>query len=347
MGAPHPDGFVWYGPWSPYYNNTRYGHLLSRLRNVRAVGYSLSRYRFLRRAQMEIYPRILARAMAGLSRSWRGLFCTDVRQISYFQGPIVVDHDDPVFTVEEIKALNAPNVRLVVVTTERGRERLVGLGLRVPTAVVPHGVSLRDLRPDEVCRIRSAYRSAGDVVVGYIQPFLFCRSDFRVLTPPREMYCIDDLLAAYQMARAQTPELRLWLVGRPSATVRAQAARMNGVRLCGFVDPTQVLNYVANFDMGVYPRFHDLDGRESVKVTEFLGCGVPVVAADVSEAVAVRESGGGILVRSVAELASALVHLSRATQARLALAEKARAFGTRRDWDVIAREYDELLSYCG
>jgi glycosyltransferase involved in cell wall biosynthesis len=339
--------FVWFGPWSPYHNNARYADLLPRLRNVRTIKYPLSTIRLVRGAQLRAYPRILTRAVDGLGRTWRGLFCTDIRQIPHFRERVVVDHDDPAFTMNEVQALNAPNVKLVVLTTERARERLVAEGLRSPTAVVPQGVSLRDVQLDQVSRLRADLRTSGDVVIGYTQPFMFCRNDFRALTAAQEMYCIDDLLDAYRRACAEAPELRLWLIGRPSASVRARTAQMNSVRLCGLVQPNQILGYVANFDIGVYPRFVDLGGRESVKVIQALACGVPVIAANVAESLPVRESGGGILVDSVDDLARAMVRLAKDRETRMALAAKARAFGTRRDWDILARGYDDLLSLYG
>lgn len=339
--------FVWFGPWSPYHNNSRHTDLLPRLRNVRAIKYPLSKLRFVRGAQMRVYPRILTRTIDRLGRMWPSMFCTDLRQIPHFHGPVVVDHDDPVFTADEVAALNAPNVRLVVVTTERAQERLLERGLRVSVAVMPQGVSLCELREEHVSRVRAALRAPGDVVVGYFQPFMFSRTDFRVLTTSRKMYCIDDLLDAYQVARAEAPELTLWLIGTASASVRARTAQMDGVRLCGFVRPDQILNYVSNFDIAVYPRFINLDGRESVKIVQALACGVPVVAADVAEAAAVRESGGGILVPTVDELAGTMAHLAKASEIRLALGAKARVFGLRRDWDILARQYDKILEVSG
>jgi glycosyltransferase involved in cell wall biosynthesis len=55
------------------------------------------------------------------------------------------------------------------------------------------------------------------------------------------------------------------------------------VRLLGAVPRRFLLNYVCNFDIGVYSREVDHRGRFSVKLIEYMGCGVPIVATKTTE----------------------------------------------------------------
>ena len=57
-------------------------------------------------------------------RQYRYAFVTDFRQIPHFQGKVVVDVDDPTFSVEEAALLGRPNVAACVVTDERARASL-------------------------------------------------------------------------------------------------------------------------------------------------------------------------------------------------------------------------------
>jgi glycosyltransferase involved in cell wall biosynthesis len=351
--GPHHDGsppraeigtpYAWVGPWYRHHNNPRYFQLIPRLRTVTARRVPISGVRFVRRLQLRFaYPYVARAAVKKLNGRSVGLFCTDLRQLPLFSGPIVVDFDDPLFTRDEVGALSQSNIRLVVVTTAQAQDRLTTMGLRCATEVIPQGVSLCSLQAGDAAAVRRLRRPAS-VVLGYAQPFLFLQSDFGRLDADRAIYCIDDLLTAFRMARDRRPELELWLLGYPSRNVRRRCAAEPGVRMIGFIPPHRLLRVVANFDIGVYPRFTDLGGRESVKMIETLACGVPVVSADVSEAAPVRASGGGLVARTPAEMAEGIAFLAESPRERTRLGELGRQFGRLRDWDVIAARYDRTL----
>ncbi len=46
---------------------------------------------------------------------------------------------------------------------------------------------------------------------------------------------------------------------------------------------TEVLNYVSAFDIGLFPREVDAGGYASIKLLEYMACGVPVIGTRVSE----------------------------------------------------------------
>jgi glycosyltransferase involved in cell wall biosynthesis len=96
---------------------------------------------------------------------------------------------------------------------------------------------------------------------------------------------------------------------------------------------------VANFDIAVYPRRVDLGGRFSVKLAEFMACGVPVVSTNVSESFVIAEAGGGIVVESPEAFVQALVTLARSPDMRRSLGEAGRRFGQSLDWDMLAVRY--------
>ena len=67
------------------------------------------------------------------------------------------------------------------------------------------------------------------------------------------------------------------------------------VLLTGRVPQSDVLSYVSNFDVALYPRAAD-QGVRVVKTAEYLGVGAPVVSYDYDVVADVREAGAGILV---------------------------------------------------
>ena len=71
----------------------------------------------------------------------------------------------------------------------------------------------------------------------------------------------------------------------------------------------QVLDYVANFDLALYPRTAD-QGIQAAKVAEYMGLGVPTVSYDFEVTSVLRETGAGVLVGEPREFVDAVVRLA-------------------------------------
>jgi glycosyltransferase involved in cell wall biosynthesis len=198
--------------------------------------------------------------------------------------------------------------------------------------------------PERVRAIRRRYSPDPDeIVVGLHQPHF----DFASELPPGpagQMYAVDPLLEAMQLARVKDPRLVLWLVGRPSAKVGAYAAEHAWVRTTGYQARSALMEFVSAFDIGAYPRPLDLKGRSSVKVVEYMACGVPVVGFKVDEMRIAAESGAGIAVESVATFAEALEALADHPARRVEMGGQGKIGAARFDWNVLSAQYGDLLN---
>jgi glycosyltransferase involved in cell wall biosynthesis len=336
---------AWAGAWHSAHNNPRYEELIPRLRNVDRYTVRLSPFWPLRGIQRRIWLPLLGR---GLGIRYPMLFCTDWRQIGTVRCRVVVDHDDPVFSAPEIAALNLPNVAAVVTTTDLVRTNLHEAGVRTPIEIVPQGVAIGRVDPERVRARRRQYSPDPDeIVVGLHQPHF----DFASELPPGpagQMYAVDPLLEAMELARGDDPRLVLWLVGRPSAMVADFAADHPWVRRIGYQPRSVLMEYVSAFDIGAYPRTLDLKGRSSVKVLEYMACGVPVTGFDVDEMRIATDGGAGIAVEGVAVLAKTLTSLAHDRARRERMGANGKHSALRYDWDVLADAYRKLLDrYCG
>ena len=128
--------YFWYGKWYPEgHNNCRYAALLPRIDSIEAV----YQFRFASYLHAAIWQRLdkylfsrywYPYYLACLGRKHRALFCTNVEQIAYFNGPVVVDDDDPTFADDHINLLNSKNVVAVVTTTDLLKSSLMRAGLK-------------------------------------------------------------------------------------------------------------------------------------------------------------------------------------------------------------------------
>ncbi|BCT91754.1 hypothetical protein LYSHEL_07780 [Lysobacter helvus] len=86
----------------------------------------------------------------------------------------------------------------------------------------------------------------------------------------------DVLLDAFRRVRAQRPDARLVLTGRPPA----HALTVEGVHALGYVDDAQLPVALSALDVACVITTHSAFGRYSypAKLCEAMACGVPVVA---------------------------------------------------------------------
>jgi glycosyltransferase involved in cell wall biosynthesis len=334
---------AWAGAWSRAHNNARYEELLPRLSNVDKYYVDMHPWWPVRGLRRRLGVPLL---MVWMGIRYPLVFSTDWRMVRLIRNRVVVDHDDPLFRKAEIRAMNAPNVEAIVVTSDSVKRRLMEAGLRNPVYVMPQGVAIPPADGSRPRAIRAEWRrSSAEVVVGFHQPRLAFSNELPA-EGAQQMYAVDTLLGIMARARRREPRLILWLVGEPSRNVRDFAGRNAWVRLLGYKRRAELMDCVAAFDIGVYPRTLDLMGRASIKVLEYMACGVPVIGFDVEEMRPVLEARAGLAVKNPRAFSSALVSLAADRRGRTRMGGNGRKAVRPFSWDVLALRYRGLLEKC-
>jgi glycosyltransferase involved in cell wall biosynthesis len=340
MTRPMGNRIAWAGAWSRGHNNARYEELLPRLDIVDRYYVDMHPWWPVRGFRRRIRLPLLVRR---LGTRYPLILCTDWRQVKWIRNRVVCDHDDPLFGADEIRELNRTNVAAVVVTSDSVAKKLAELGLRKPVSVIPQGVAMPAVDSRRVQASRSEWCSSKrEVVAGLHQPH-FGFSDELPAGSAQQMYAVDALFEVMERARKKEPRLVLWLVGKPSRKVREYAGRNPWVRLAGYKHRPELADYVAAFDIGLYPRALDLGGRASIKVLEYMACGVPVVGFNVEEMNPVMESKSGIAARDPAAFAAGLVALARGKALRAQMGARGKKASDKYRWETLAANYRVLL----
>ncbi|MGW5667237.1 glycosyltransferase [Micromonospora sp. NPDC003776] len=323
-GSAESAAAAFFSYWFPQHNNVRYEQLVPLLAPfVRPYRVMLSRNRLIRGAEFRlwrrtdrelIYPLVLPR----LARRHRLLLTVDLRQLPSWRRPdsAIVDLDDPVFSAEEVRLLQLPQVRALVVTTARAREIFRSAGVTKPIAVIPQPVAEPADRT-VAARLRHRYARPGEVVVGYHAPSLTVAADGGA-RPRAGLDDVDLLVDAVRIARERGANLRLCLVGTPTAGVARLADRFDWLTLTGYVRAAEVMNHVGTFDVGAYLRTLVLPpGRMSIKIMQCFAAGLPVVAnRAVDESAIVDAAGAGLVCGTLDEMADAFGRLARSRSLR-------------------------------
>lgn len=345
---------LWSEEWLPTHNNIRYQELLSRFklvdtihRPILPVDQRAPRESFVGR--WENFWRTHLKTpflMKYWSHRYKMHFCTSdsLFQITLFDGNIIVDEDDPIFTPDRINLLNAPHVLCVVTTTEQLKERFLKSGLEKPCYVIPSGVSLKLHSPERTEQLRQELCPHQDtVIVGYSIPEIFTNEDDAVKNsnaPTGQLRSISFLIQIMSHVWAANNNIELWLIGHPSTSVQAYAQVQPRCRLLGYIEHNQLLNYIAAFDIAVYPRVIDMFGRLSIKVIEYMAMGLPIVSTSVSEAFPIQEANAGLFADTAEAFAQHIVDLANSIQQRQKLGRNGLAYAKQFEWDTLARQYE-------
>lgn len=337
--------------WFPVHNNPRYAALFPKLSHiVRFHKVTLSRQRIIRGIQYRLWHRlkeilIYPIVVRHLAHRYPLLFTVDIYQIPYWPraNSVVVDADDPLYTKSEVYLLNLPQVKAIVVTTQKSKEIFQQLGITKPIYVIPQGVTL-NINNDKVQEIRAKFKQEGEIVVGYHAPTLTLSCD-GPRRPRQGMDDLDFLFDSVEKAREEDRQIVVWLFGEPSKGVKRYADGKPWIKLFGYVPFSDILNYVANFDIGAYPRrLSDFPGRFRVKIAEYMALGIPVVSTRTDEAFILQDANCGVVCSSVEDFSKALVELARSADMRVQLGSRGRAYAKAHlDWDILVQQYEEIL----
>ncbi|HEX2930298.1 MAG TPA: glycosyltransferase [Candidatus Binatia bacterium] len=341
--------------WFPEHNNPRYVALFPRLSSVvQFCKFQLSRRRLIRALQYRLWHAlsrlvIYPSAIRYLGRRYQTLFTVTTDQIPEWpkEKSVIIDLDDPYFTPEEVAALNLPQVKAIVVTTEQAKKLFEEMGVVRPIYVIPQGVAMRQVDAAKRQDSSARFNRQDDVVIGYHAPSLTMTADGSRRTRG-DQDDLDFLFAAVEQAREIEPRIKLWLFGDPSEELRKHVSqgRTSWVQLFGYVPFSEMLDRLCDLDIGVYPRtWVPPPGRFSVKIAQFMACGVPVVSTNLDEGSILSEAHAGIVCQSQEDFSRALVELARSPERRAALGRAGKSYAEKKlDWSVLTPVYLELLA---
>jgi glycosyltransferase involved in cell wall biosynthesis len=335
-------GFWWHGR----HNNCRYASLLPRLTLVEPDYKRLSQWSIISGVQRRFDRWFLRYTweplwMQLLARQYCGCFGTELHHIDLFPGPIVMDVDDPKFDTDLVSRLNHPRVVSVVTTTSLLRSVLIESGLKAPCFVIPSGVDLEGIDSAKSQRLMRMYpRELGTIRLGYVLPRYYLDEEIPEHNRELKLRSISWLLKVMRAVWISRPEIELWLLGKPSKEAERVCSSEGRIKMLGYIPYEEILTYYSLFDIALYPRTVDFQGRHSIKLIEFMACGLPIVSTDVSESLHVARSEAGLICDSQEAFVEAILRLAGNATLRRTFGEKGRRYAQAFNWDRLAERYE-------
>jgi glycosyltransferase involved in cell wall biosynthesis len=343
---------IWHTLWSEAYSNPRYAELVPRLQLLffapirqrtglrgRVDGAVARRTRFIQRQTLAWYHR------SGL----RVLLTPDPTQARLFDGPVVVDLDDPTGTPEEEAALRTPNVQHVIVTTNSTARRVRASRPELDITVVPQGVDLQRATHSQCARVRDALfcrcsMPPNTIIVGYHAPIICVSADPDFQGKTFHTFYADILISSILKLWKEGLSFIVVLVGNTSQSIKKLALSEPRLVLSGYVDRDQLFDWVGAFDIGTYPRTVDFHGRESVKLLEYMASSAAIVAMKTSETAFLQETATGYVATEPDEFSQRLRSLILNHHERATLRRRGRGLVESHDWRSLAVQYDQVLA---
>lgn len=342
--------------WFPNHHNPRYTGLFPKFASVvKFYKITLSHQRIIRALEYHIWQALKRRfiypiILGILSRRYKTLFCVDLHQIPSWtkKNSIVVDMERPCFSNIEIKLLNLAQVKAIIVSMERMREIFQELGIFKPIYVIPQGVVMDYIDAFRIKEISLKFKEKQDVVVGYHAPTLTLSCD----GPLRARQGLDDLdflLTAVEEARKTEPHIKVWLFGEASKSLKKYVLQGNKswIKLFGYIPYRSILNYVANFDIGAYPRMCLDSIRFREKIAEYMACGIPIVVTNIEDGprMIIKKARCGIICDSQEDFTKALVKLACSSEMRQELGRAGQRYASENlDWSILVKRYEQILN---
>jgi glycosyltransferase involved in cell wall biosynthesis len=264
--------------------------------------------------------------------------------------PLVVSlHGSDVYVAETVwparRAAQIVFERAGAVTacSEDLRQRAIGLGATAAKVnVVPYGVDPERFRPNPFARARLR----ATLGIASHTPLVF--SAGRLVKKKGFEYLIDALASIPQEVNVQAA-----IAGagdlESELRARAESARIGyRVRFLGNLSQDEIAGWLATADIVAIPSVRDdsgnVDGLPNI-VLETMASGTPLISTPAGGiAAVVRHGDTGMIVpeRNSAELAAAILALTRQPEMRVRLGEAARASVVARfGWEIVASRFEE------
>lgn len=220
----------------------------------------------------------------------------------------------------------------VITTTESDAEELARrYGHGCPTTIVRNGGEV--LSPDELAE--SVRRRVRRLETGSAK-IVFLGSAH----PPNV-----EGVAWFVAEILPTLSAELWLVGGicdADASWRSHAQ----IRCHGTVSDEEKVRILSEADLAINPLFSG--GGSSLKIADYLGCGVPIVSTAVGCRGFTLENGKHLVIAGPEEFGSAITALVKDTERLTFLSRAGHAFAERHTgWEKLRRDFGDTLSRLG
>jgi len=156
---------------------------------------------------------------------------------------------------------------------------------------------------------------------------------------------VDDIIAAYKIAKKEIPNLNLVIGGKPDFQMEKKyeewKTKYKDIHFVGFVNEQVLPHYYSMGD--VFITYSYASEGFGLTPIEAIACGTPVVCSSMAAYKEILQNNAIFVPpRNPSQLANELVNLLRDESKKKALIEKAQSFIKRYTWDSVGKTLEKI-----
>lgn len=246
--------------------------------------------------------------------------------------------DDPLYSHEERAQIQAWYTRLtrrgrkgiVVVTFDGAEDYVKSIHPDIATCIIEQGYTKLEAKPEKNDRFSFVYSS----------PYIDYRGDKHEYHPSwSAIHLLEDIIP---YVTNNCKDVQVHLIGRLGENARTYLNRFDDVVSHGLVSPIQNAFLLSKCHIALYPRTQDMK-RRVLKISEYMGAEIPVVAYRLEDTRAVEEFGIGLLAENYEDFVSKIHLLYSSQPLRDAIIAKTVSAKRGKSWRELGIRMDEAI----
>ena len=246
--------------------------------------------------------------------------------------------DDPTFSNTERIQIASWNNRLnkasrkglVVVTSRRIETYVKSINAEILTCIVEQGFTAIEDKPEKYAKFSFVYSS----------PYIDHKGDKNDSHPSwSAIHLLEDIIP-YISKNYRDAEIHL--IGRLGKGARSYLSQFEGIVCHGLVNPKQNAHLLSRCHIALYPRTQDMQ-RRVLKVAEYMGAEIPVVAYRLEDTKLVLEHGTGLLADNYSEFLANLDLLYSNESLRQKIVARIKIAKKGRSWKELGIKLDQEI----
>jgi glycosyltransferase involved in cell wall biosynthesis len=250
----------------------------------------------------------------------------------------VLHLDDPTFSNEERAQIRAWFLRLkkgdrkgmVVVTFKEAELYIRSIDSEIATCIIEQGYTELENRPEKFERFSFVYSS----------PYIDYKGDKHAHHPSwSAIHLLEDIIP-YIIEKYK--EVEIHLIGRLGENARSYVSKFENVVCHGLVCPRKNAFLLSKCHIALYPRVQDMK-RRVLKVSEYMGAEIPVIAYRQEDTNLVSEFGTGLLAEDYLEFISNINLLYFDSALREQITARIKKAKEGRSWKELGKTLDKAI----
>ena len=307
------------------------------MQTVRVVLFKGTRFGKFDYFQLKLV-RIFIKLTHHKQKKYRWIFVTDTKFASCSVNQIL-NIDDPLYNQDEIKQILIWEKKLksnyrkgvIIVTNETTQKYFFNLKLESKIIIIEQGHSKNG---------NASNNKFEEFVFVYSSPYIDADGDKHGHHPTWGVNLFIKEIIPRLIKN--DPLISIHLIGNVGDNAYKYLSNIDQVTMHGYRNIEENYSLLTKCSVALYPRTID-NNRRVIKIYEYIGANLPIVAFDLEDTKPVTELNVGISVATLDDFIAAALRMKVDKDLYSFFLENLKSIQNKYSWDVLSKKFDELI----